>query len=351
MQDCVPMAVFPLVAAGFLALAVGDLSGRVVTGPEADSNARRQVGGELPRADVLHRTNMQLQLAPRFGRHRVLLDAQAGHKAFMRETTQNLLVGELRFRHDAGWLPWLGTFVELNGRDRRQANAARNYNSASMDVGMVLGPWGPVSLLLGAGPRGFIFWPDTRFSFAGAGAFGAVVVRPTPQESLSGTMGLDGRVFSGPPSTKILADGSREFDASLHRVDGSAFGEMSLESARALYLRGAWRITANTSNSRGETYLRQRLQLTVGTVLPMGVRVLLDGQLQATRWPEGLGLGERLALQEGDENQSSLGGQLSVPLRFGAWVEAKAIGYTAEFSSARLPFLRVTAFLGLGYRL
>ena len=134
------------------------------------------------------------------------------------------------------------------------------------------------------------------------------------------------------------------------RLDGSVFTELTFESVRVLYLRMTARLMGNRSTSHGEQFLRGRLGLTAGGLLPGGVRLLLEGQLQATRWPEGLGLGERLALQEGDESQTSLSAQLSVPLRSGVWVEGKTAAYTAELSAARTPFLRLIAFAGLSYR-
>jgi len=332
-------------------LAAGDLSARFVTGPEADSNARREILGEVPRADVLLRNQLSMSFAPKLQNHRLLLEAQLGHKAFFTETTEDLWVAELRFRHDARWTDWLGTFIDVGGRDRRQRSLARSYNSMTLDAGVVLGPFGPVTLLMGAGPRAFMFWPDLRFSFAGAGTFGAAVFRVGEQETLTATTGLDGRMFAGKRSVKILANGAREFDPVINRADSSGFGELAMESVRALYLRASWRVTGNLSNSRGESFARNRLAITTGVVLPGSVRVLVDAQLQLTRWPEGLGLGERLALQEGDENQTSVGAQLSVPLFQGIWMEARTNAYTAEFSSARVPFLRVTAFAGLGYRI
>lgn len=342
--------------------ALGDLSARVLSGPEADSNARREILGEIPHADALWRNQLSLSLSPRFANHRVLLETQAGHKAFLRESSQDLLVGELHTRVDSRWTDWLGTFVDVAARDRRQRNLARSYSAVSSDAGVVLGPWGRFSVVMGAGPRGFAFWPDfyrgfdpgarlARFSYGGAGGYAAGVMRLSDLEAITGTLGVDGRAFAGRASVKILPDGTREFSDTLNRADASAFGDLSVESVRALYFRASWRLTGNLSNSRGETYARNRFSVTAGVVLPGSVRVLVDGQLQLTRWPEGLGLGERLALQEGDENQTSVGAQLSVPLVRGVWMEAKTNAYTAEFSSARVPFLRVTAFAGLGYRI
>jgi len=285
----------------------------------------------------------------------------------------------------------------MGGRDRRQRSGARSYDTWSMDGGVTLGPLGPVTLVLGGGPRLFVFWPvrtwtpwhgDTmgtdalftfsdgdprvpldsllRFSNVGPGAFAAALLQLSSVEMLSGTAGLDARYFPLGLRAARVEDGARIFDergrastasgwldqlrSPPRRLDGSVFTELTFESVRALYLRLSARVSGNRSTSTGEQFLRGRVALTAGGLLPGGVRLLFEGQVQATRWPEGLGLGERLALQEGDESQSSLSAQLSVPLRSGIWVEGKTAGYTAEFSSARTPFLRLIAFAGLSYR-
>ena len=218
-------------------------------------------------------------------------------------------------------------------------------------MGVTLGPLWGLGLVAGAGPRAFFSWPDERFHHLGAGGFLAGFLRVTGAEAGSLSVGADGRAFpQGAPAVRVAADGQREHDGSRRRLDGGVWAESSVESVRALYLRGAYRLTGNGSNSRGEAYLRHRLSLTAGCALPGGVRLLLEGQLQATRWPDGLGLGERLAIQESDENQSNVGTQLSVPVAGGLWLEARAAAYTAELSAVRTPFLRYTASVGLGYR-
>jgi hypothetical protein len=209
-----------------------------------------------------------------------------------------------------------------------------------------------VQLVVGGGPRGFLYWPDPRFHHAGVGAYAAGLLRLTDTEVLSAAVGVDARVFpQGPPATGLSEDGQRAFDDGDRRRDGGAHSEVFVESVRALYLRASYRASGNASNSRGEAYLRHRLGVTAGGALPGGVRVLVEGQVQATRWPDGLGLGERLALQEGDENQTHAQAHLSVPLWGRLWLEGRSAAYTAELSAVRTPFFRFTAMIGLGCRL
>lgn len=383
-----------------LALAVVDppsVTARLVTGPEADSNARREISGQVPQPDVLWRSQASVALSHQEGIHRLTLDGQWGAKVFAQQHTEDLMVGETRFRWDARPWRYLGFFAELGGRDRRQRSGARSYTTSSLDVGLSLGPMGPVTLLWGVGPRLFVFWPvrnalacdgdrwclddvanvmegelvvpkDSllRFSNVGGGSFAALVVQLTGAEVMTLTSGVDGRYFPLGLRAQAIEDGTRVFDARgrpvttsdwlgqlrtpARRMDGSVFGEFTVESVRVLYLRASARLIGNQSTSRGEQFLRGRLGLTAGGLLPGGIRVLFEGQVQATRWPEGLGLGERLALQEGDESQSSLSAQLSVPLRSGLWLEGRTAAYAAEFSAARTPFLRLVAFVGLGWR-
>jgi hypothetical protein len=292
-----------------------------------------------------------VELAHDAGGHRVALSSAWGQKLFLRERTEDLLVGELRARHESRWLPWISTFAEVTGRDRRQRSGQRGYDTLQADAGATLGPFRGLGVVAGVGPRGFLNWPDDRFHHVGLGGFLSAFLRVTGAEAGSVSLGLDGRGFpKGSPAVSITADGQRQFDSSRRRLDGGAWAEGSVESVRALYLRAAYRLTGNGSNSRGEAYLRHRLSLTGGCALPGGVRLLVGGQLQATRWPDGLGLGERLAIQEGDENQSHVVTHLGVPLAGGLWLEARAAAYTAELSAVRTPFLRYTGSVGLGYR-
>ncbi|MEW5849500.1 MAG: hypothetical protein AB2A00_11835 [Myxococcota bacterium] len=330
----------------------GEVRARVTTGPEADSNARRDISGEAPRADLLWRSQLWGLLAHQEAGQRVGVEAQLGAKLFQHQRTEDLLVSELRARHETRLLSLLGTFAEVSARDRRQRSGLRTYSTASAEAGLVLGPVWALQFVVGGGPRGFIFWPDNRFHHAGASLSGSALLRFTDAELASASTGLDGRVFpQGYPAVGEDEQGQRTFDKSDRRRDGSAWGELSVESVRALYLRAALRVSGNVSNSRGEAYARARLGLTAGLSLPGGVRLLADTQLQATRWPEGLGLGERLALQESDENQTSASVQVSVPLAGGLWLEGRTAAYTAELSAVRTPFLRFTALLALGYRL
>ncbi|MBI5495708.1 MAG: hypothetical protein HY904_11855 [Deltaproteobacteria bacterium] len=388
-----------LLIACFIVAEPPQVGARVVSGPEADSNARREISGQVPQPDLLWRSQARVELSRRERNQRVGVEGQWGHKVFATQRSEDVQALEARARWDARPLDGLGLFAETGGRDRRQRSGARSYTTWTGDLGASLGPWGPlpVSVSFGAGPRAFAFWPYpqgqackgdrfcpaplaeltrsdlrlpddslARFSNAGAGGFAALLVQLSGAEVLSLTAAADGRYFPlGWSATKIV-DGARVFDERgppsgargildqlrrpTRRADGTLHGELTLESVRVLYLRAAARVTGNTSLSRGESYLRGRLALTAGGLLPGGARVLVEGQLQATRWPEGLGLGERLALQEGDESQTSLAGQLSVPLRGGVWVEARTAAYTAEFAAGRTPFLRLVAFAGLGWR-
>jgi hypothetical protein len=336
---------------GVLALAE-DVSVRVLTGPEADSNARREVSGQVPRPDVLWRGQMSGSVMRRERKARVLLETHLGAKAFLREDTENLSVAESRFRADVQWLNMLSTFVDVSGRDRRQLSYARSYTTANADAGLVLGPLGPFQVVAGLGPRTFVFWPDSAFSFVGAGTYAAVTWRPTAAEALSVQAGMDGRLFPrGSPVSSFDDAGTPTFNSTQRRADGSGWTDVSLESTRALYFKLSWRLAGNGSNSRPERFVRQRVAVTGGAQLPGGLRVLVEGHLQATRWPYGLGLGERLVLQEGDESQTNLVAQFSIPLLGGLWLEGRTAAYAAEFSSARTPFLRLTGFLGLGWRL
>ena len=386
-----------LAALVLLAVDPPQVTARLVTGPEADSNSRREISGQVPQPDVLWRSQASVALSHTEGIHRLTVDGQWGAKVFATQHTEDLLVAETRFRWDMRPFPILGVFAELGGRDRRQRSGARSYTTSSADVGVSVGPLGPVTLLWGMGPRSFVFWPVRgvtgcdgdrwcveslgsieqwdllvpkesllRFSNVGAGTFAALLVQLTGVEVLSLTSGVDGRYFPLGLRAAAVEDGARVFDergrarttaqwlgqlrTPVRRMDGSIFGEVTVESVRVLYLRASARVIGNTSTSRGEQYLRGRLGLTAGGLLPGGVRLLVEGQVQATRWPEGLGLGERLALQEGDESQSSLSAQLSVPLRSGLWVEGRTAAYAAEFSTARTPFLRLVAFVGMGWR-
>lgn len=380
------------------ALTPQDVRARLITGPEADSNARRQISGQVPQPDALWRSQLALTVGHQEGRHRVTMDGQAGAKLFLQQRTEDLLVAEGRLRLDSRWRPRLGSFVELAGRDRRQRSGLRTYNTLTADAGVSVGPFGPLTLMGGGGPRLFVFWPVTatrtkdgtvtaipvlepdwntlearapldstlRFSNVGAGVYGTALLRVSPVEVVSASLGVDARYFPLGLRASSVVDGARVFDARARpdnardaggqlvlpprRADSSGFVEVAVESVRALYLRASFRTTGNLSTSRGEQYLKGRMGLTAGALLPGGVRALGELQVQATRWPEGLGLSERLALQEGDESQTSVGGQLSVPLAAGLWLEGRTAAYTAEFSSARTPFLRLVGFLGMGYR-
>ena len=84
--------------------------GRVSAGPEADSNARREIGGEAPHADLLWRMQADAEVSEEAAGHRLGLSGAWGQKLFLRERSEDLLVGEIRARHEARWLSWLTTF-------------------------------------------------------------------------------------------------------------------------------------------------------------------------------------------------------------------------------------------------
>ena len=66
------------------------MTARLVTGPEADSNARREISGQVPQPDVLWRSQASVALSHQEGIHRLTLDGQWGAKVFAQQHTEDL---------------------------------------------------------------------------------------------------------------------------------------------------------------------------------------------------------------------------------------------------------------------
>ena len=169
------------------------------------------------------------------------------------------------------------------------------------------------------------------------------------REKLSAGLLFDSRYYA---KAQALLD--YEIDAPTLYADANrydlhpSFG-LRFVSARQLFLSGAYLLGYNDSNSLGETYLRQRLQLVSATQLPFDVFVSLTAALQITRYPSGLALSQRLLLEDGDESQNKLVLTLRRPILDRISLEFRIGSYSNEPSQSGIAFHRLTTYLGLRF--
>jgi hypothetical protein len=237
----------------------------------------------------------------------------------------------------AGFVSDLDVYAKM----RAQADRARTY--AFTQSRWALRKTLPLGFTVRGGLRGLFFHSvDTAlFTSFGGGAHGGARWYVTTRESFDLDVDLALRAYP------FLDPDASDADTEQRRVDAPVRTTFSFTSVRRIFLSAGYIFMRNTSNTLGESYTRHRVFGMTGFRLPAEITASLRGSLQVTQYDTGIGLSQRLYLQDTDESQNSLSLGLSRPWAFGTTVEARLAWYGNELTKGVSQFSRTTAELGI----
>jgi hypothetical protein len=291
-----------------------------------------QLGGDL---DLVGRpwTHQQTELM-----------AQVGARLFAEQSPEDTLVSQLALTHDIGLTRKLTLRFDASGKDKWVDNDDRAYADYGGGVGLSIGPYFRTRLDLRAGYRQFDYFPDTDFSEQGPVFSAALVTSPWRKQTIFASYRLFPQYYQGPQV--YYPDGS----SSGQRFDWYHVASAGYSYRGPVVLSATYSFLYDNSNSYGETFLRHRIEVLAGLVLPWELYVVATGALQFTSFPDGLYLSPELLLLEDDDDLDEISVKISRDLGKGFGVEARYGYYRNDLQQNGLTYERQVAYLGVVYR-
>ncbi len=272
------------------------------------------------------------------------LIAQLGARLFAEQSPEDTAVGQLSLTHAIGLTRKLTLRFDASGKDKWVANDDRAYADYGGGVGLSIGPFLRTRLDLRAGYRAFDYFPDSDFSEQGPVFSAALVSSPWRKQTIFGSYRLFPQYYQGPQV--YFPDGS---------TAGQRFDWYHVASAGYSYqgpvvLSITYSFIDDKSNSYGETFLRHRVEVLAGVVLPWELYAVATGALQLTSFPDGLYLSPQLLLLEDDDDLDEISVKISRDLGKGFGIEARYGYYRNYLQQNGLTYERQVAYLGVVYR-
>jgi hypothetical protein len=361
---------------GLVALAVLRFGLQLSLGPEYDSNANRaEVVANVATPDravgsFLLRSTASGQLSWRSGVNLLRASVGVGGKVFFNPAVadQNVFVLQAavedrvrvaRFLHIAldgdYYDAWQQPTEPMRHRDFRSGSAvARLYFVDRMG-----------EVQLSGGYRGFQYKPDRDSDFDAVQASANVITRShfgrdsDHELDLFASYHFEQRAFAGLSQYNQCPLGAPIVDDCLlpgrRRQDTFEEGGIELTYVGPLLIALGYGAQLNTSNSFGQSLLRNILSFKIGLRLPGSLYATLKAQLYITKYLDPVLLDHVFNSQTfvtiDDENRNALLIDLERPIpAIGLAVNARYSLYTNELATANDSFLRQVIYVGLTYR-
>ncbi len=361
---------------GLVALAVVRFGLQLSLGPEYDSNANRaEVVANVASPDqatgsFLLRSTASGQLAWRSGGNLFRATAGVGGKVFFNPAVadQDVFVVQAaaedrvrvtRFLHLAlnsdYYDAWQRPIEPYRHRDFRSGSAVARVYFVDR-IGEVQ---------LSGGYRGFQYKPDPESDFEAAQASANVITREhfgrnaDHELDIFASYHFEHRDFAGVSQYNQCPLGAPITDSCLlpgrRRRDTFEEGGIELTYVGPLLVGLGYGAQINTSNSFGQSLLRNMLTLKLAIRLPFSLYATLKAQLYITKYLDPVLLDHIFNSQTfvtiDDENRNAVLIDLERPIAsIGLSVNARYSVYTNELSSSNDSFFRQVIYLGLTYR-
>ncbi len=313
------------------------------------------------------------------GRQRLFFDGWGGGKLFLEEAAQSENIGIVdgRAGYELG-LPGRGAVIALRGDyyETFSANTApfsdllvlRNFASGNGETALtVLGP-GSHRLTADVGYRAFRYKPDQDFDWHGEHyglLYHTTIWRGDPDRDADASSvdvnvryRLARRDYHGLAYRNKCPDSADvDLDCLVPTLDLDRADLHHHAAAEVVYTgeriwSAGYQLFVNDSNSFGQSYVRQRIDVGVTTETWGEVFLTAKAAVQLITFLDPLLLlrsdqSEMISID--DENRNSLSLHLARELSRHWSAEARYVLYTNEFASQELTYRRQTAYLGLVY--
>ncbi|MCG3172561.1 MAG: hypothetical protein GMKNLPBB_00715 [Myxococcota bacterium] len=324
--------------------------------PEADTNATRVTNNANPPPVAGGLINASLfadgaWLAAN-RQHLVDLSWSIGGKVFFSERTEDMLVNAADARYSFRPIPMLAFGVQGRLKDMRLRLSDRDFTSLSGMGTADIQTWPMGSIQGRGGVRGFAFHPDPTFSFVAPSVGGSL--RQGIVGKLAAAAGYDlflknfssaAFVRVADPTGKVaVAQGEASRSDNLHALS------FNLSWTGSFIAEGGYLLQINNSNSVGESITRHRVTAGVTFVPFWEIFAQLQGQLQFTRFGDGIFLSQTLFLENDDENQSAVMAAIGREIGSGFTLQGQYKLFASEFSRNGAVFTRHVITFGITWR-
>lgn len=345
------------------------------SGAEADSNVERVEtvdGGTAQRiAAPAGRAGARIDVVDRLlgGTYVLRLSSLARMVATSSvpdDATENVMLyaGEVRWLWPLGSRP-VSAGVHLVAADAFGITGkvgARTFRNLGAD-GMVTLGRDEHHLTLALGGRDFWYKPDRRFDWRGPIANVRIdtLLWQTPDRpqslELAGTLGFEARTYGAHAIANCAPVGPGgdpcSIETALHRRDRYQHAGLELSWTGHVIATAGYQATVISSNSFGQSLIRQRISGSVTTELPGGLVGTATATLQLDQYPDGVLLEKDVMRQEftslEDENRSSLQVLLTRAVSSTWSVEARAAIWRDFANTGDASFRRELIYAGVIY--
>jgi hypothetical protein len=352
---------------------------------EYDSNANRaevsaSAPGEetdTPTGSFLIRTTARIGAQLQRGRHLLRASALAGGKVFFNDAVrdQNALVGQLTIEDRVSLTRRLDATLFIDYFDAFQQTVTacavrscdRHRDFRSGTVGARLRVAGdPGEATVQAGWRGFQWKPDPAFDFHAPQLALSTVTRlrlgreGTSELDLGSQYLFERRLYRGLQQLSTCPPGTAVSDTCIEygdtgRADWFQQAGLELTYVGPILASLSYGLQLTSSNSFGQSMLRQLVAVKLSARLPGQLYVTLKGQLLVNRTLDDVLLGRQVNSQTlvsiEDENRNALLVDLERPLgASGVALGARYSYFTNELGAGPASFQRHVALVGATYR-
>jgi hypothetical protein len=310
----------------------------------ADSASASLPGGGLVIGDGFLQIDGDLDVSGRPWSHqRTELTAELGARLFATQGPEDALVGQAMLVHDIALSRKIVLKFDASGKDKWVDDDDRAFANYGAGAGVSIGPWLRTRLDLRAGYQAFDYFPDTDFSEQGPSASATLVSNPWRKQYFHVGYRLMPQYYQGAQLLPSGAAVGQRFD--WYHVATAGY---ALQAPFVLSL--TYSFVDDQSDSYGESFLRHRVELLVGVLLPWGIYLVGGGALQITSYPDGLYLSPQLLLLEDDDDLNDVSVKVSKDIGKGFAVEARYGYYRNDFEQNGLAYERQVAYLGVVWR-
>ena len=290
----------------------------------------------------------------------------ATSKTDMENVTENVMLyaGESRWLRPIGARP-VAAGIHLTAADAFPITGgigARTFRNLGADALLALGREDH-HLALELGGRDFSYKPDHAFDWRGPVANARLDVLlwqtsgKTKSLELAGTLGFEARGYASRAVASCTSDDPNSMPCSiptaLHRRDRYQRAGLELNWTGHVVATGGYQATVISSNSFGQSLIRQRIIASVTMELPGKIFGTATATLQLDQYPDGVLLEKDVLHQEftnlEDENRSSLQILLTRALSTAWSVEARGAAWRDFANTGDASFRRELVYAGVIY--
>jgi hypothetical protein len=255
----------------------------------------------------------------------------------------NTYVGQLHLGHAIRLNQRLTLRFDAGGKEKLVTNGELSYSDLGAGVSLSTIVSSSLVVDVRVGVHVFNYFPDSAYSESGPAFSVGANQSLGPDHSIFFLYRLLPEYYEGYQLLPNLSIGGKRFDWFHMASIGYALQRPVIASASYSFI-------YDHSNSFGESYIRNRIEVVAGLNLPLEITLAGTAALQATTYPDGIYLSPQIFLVEDDENLTELSIKLFRDLGRGFSLEGRFSIYRNDLSKNSLSYRREVVYVGVSYR-